>query len=95
MENEYFVVRTYSAGVFVGTISKRDGKEIVLNNAIRLWYWSGANSLSQLAMEGVKNPHKCKFAMPVNQVILTEAVEILLMTEEAIDNILNVPSWKL
>ena len=37
----YVIVRTYSAGVFAGTLESRKGKEVVLSQARRLWYWSG------------------------------------------------------
>lgn len=92
---EFKIVRTYSAGVFAGYVESREGKEIVLRNAIRLWYWKGAASLSQLAMEGVKEPDKCKFGMPVNKVLLTEAIEILDCTQKAKENIEGVVSWKI
>jgi hypothetical protein len=49
----YVIVRTYSAGVFAGTIESRNGKEVVMRNARRLWYWDGASSLSPLAMEAL------------------------------------------
>jgi hypothetical protein len=91
---DYVIVRTYSAGVFAGTLQSQTGKEVTLSNARRLWYWDGAASLSQMAMEGVKAPEKCKFAMPVNEVILTEAVELLAVTGEAKANIQAVAVWK-
>lgn len=91
---EFKVVRTYSAGVFAGYVESKEGKEIVLRNAIRIWYWKGAASLSQLAMEGVKEPNECKFAMPVDKVTLTEVIEILDCTQAAKENIEGVPSWK-
>lgn len=93
-EMEYCIIRTYSAGVFAGYIKKREGKEVVLRDARRLWYWSGASSLSQLAMEGVKNPNECKFPCEVTEVILTEVIEIIPCTEEARINIAEVPIWK-
>ena len=49
----YVVVCTYSAGVFAGNIKSRKGQEAELTNARRLWYWDGAASLSQLAVDGV------------------------------------------
>lgn len=58
---KYVIVRTYSAGVFAGELESRTGQEVVLRNARRIWYWSGAASLSQLAMEGTKDPANCKF----------------------------------
>lgn len=90
----YVIVRTYSAGVFAGYLKAKKGMEVTLSDAIRIWGWEGAASLSQLAMEGVKKPHECKFAMPVNQVELMQAIEILRVTEQAKKNILDVPSWK-
>ena len=36
----YVIVRTYSAGVFAGTLESRKGKEVVLSAARRLWYWA-------------------------------------------------------
>lgn len=44
--SNYKIVRTYSAGVFAGEIESRNGREVVMKNARRLWYWDGAASLS-------------------------------------------------
>jgi hypothetical protein len=90
----YVIVRTYSAGVFAGTLESREGKEVVMSNARRLWYWDGASSLSQLAMEGVKKPENCKFPCEVSRIELTEAIEIIDCTEEAKQSIAGVPVWK-
>lgn len=90
---KYAIVRTYSAGVFAGEIESRNGREVVMRNARRLWYWSGAASLSQLAMEGVKNPDECKFPCPVDRVELLEVIEILDVTPEARRCIEEVPTW--
>lgn len=91
---EYCMVRTYSAGVFAGYVEKREGKEVTLRNARRIWYWDGAASLSQLAMEGTKKPENCKFPCEVGKVILTEVVEIIPMTEKAQKSIAEVPVWE-
>ena len=88
------LVRTNSAGVFLGKIVERDGKEVRLTNARRIWYWEGAASLSQLANEGTSKPGKCKFPSPVAEVVLTEAIEIIPATEAAIASIAAVPEWK-
>ena len=97
-ENEngkYYIIRTYSAGVFAGYIESRNGKEAVIKNARRLWYWSGAASLSQLAVDGVANPDKCKFPCTVDTVVLTEVIEIIPCTEKAKKSIEGVPVWKM
>ena len=91
---EYVIVRTYSAGVFAGYLQKREGQEVIVRNARRLWYWKGAASLSQLAMEGVSNPEECKFPCEVDKIILTQAIEILSCTETSRKNIKKVKIWK-
>lgn len=90
----YMIVRTFSAGVFAGYLESRKDREVVLLNARRIWYWEGAASLSQLAMEGTKTPEKCKFPCEVDKVLLLEAIEILDTTEEAKKSIKSVPVWK-
>ena len=91
---KYVIIRTYSAGVFAGFLESKNGKEVVLKNARRLWYWSGAASLSQLAMEGVKKPYQCKFPCEVDTIELNEVIEILDVTEKARNNISEVPIWE-
>lgn len=93
-DDRYVIVRTYSAGVFAGTLVSRTGREVVLKDARRLWYWSGASSLSQLAMEGVKKPLECKFPCAVDRVELLEAIEVLDTTPAAKASIEGVPVWQ-
>ena len=90
---EYVIVRTYSAGVFAGYLKERTGKEVILANARRLWYWSGAASLSELAVKGTSQPDKCKFPCAVFEIILTEAIEIIPVTPFAQKSIKCVPVW--
>jgi len=90
----YVIVRTYSAGVFAGYLESRKGKEVVLRNARRIWYWAGAASLSQLAMEGTSKPDECKFPQAVNRVELTEAIEILDCSKKAKESIESIKIWK-
>ena len=87
----YVIVRTYSAGVFAGHLKSKKGQNVILLNARRLWYWSGAASLSQLANEGVKNPKDCKFPAAVSRIDLTQAVEVLEVTDNAKKIIAEVP----
>jgi len=91
---DYVIIRTYSAGVFAGYLKSRSGMDVVLTDARRLWYWDGAASLSQLAMEGVTKPENCKFPCEVSQVELT-AIEILQTTEKAKKSIAAVKVWKM
>ncbi len=94
MLKTYVIVRTLSAGVFAGTLDKHDGQTACLKNVRRLWYWAGASSLSQLAVDGPQKPKECKFPVEVPQVYLTQVLEILEVTETARKSIAAVPVWK-
>lgn len=87
------IVRTYSAGVFYGYLESRDGKEVVLRKARRMWHWFGA-SLSECAQSGTPDISKCKFPEAVDKVILTEVIEILSLTAKAKKSLDSVPVWK-
>ena len=90
----YCIVRTYSAGVFAGYIKSRNGKEAVILNARKLWYWDGAATLNQLAVEGVSKPETCKFPCETDITELTEVIEIIPCREKARMSIASVPIWK-
>ena len=89
----YVIVRTYSAGVFAGNLESHEGKEVVLRNVRRIWYWDGAASLSELAYRGSSKPENCKFPCEVDRILLTEAIEIISTTEKAEKNIKSVSVW--
>jgi len=91
---KYQIVRTYSAGVFAGYVESRKGQEVVMTKARRLWYWKGASSLSQLAMEGTICPNECKFPCEVEKVELLQVIEILDVTKKGEESIKGVPIWK-
>lgn len=79
----YCIIRTYSAGVHTGYLKERNGKEVTLANARRIWYWEGAFTLSAMAVDGVSKPESCKFSCIVPEITLTEAIEIIPCTEKA------------
>lgn len=87
------LVRTYSAGVHVGTLKSREGKEVVLTNARRIWYWDGAATLSQLSIDGTSKPQNCKFPAAVPEILLTEAIEIIPITDKARESLAGVKVW--
>lgn len=89
----YVCIRTYSAGVHCGYLKERNGKEVELVNARRIWKWSGAFTLSELATKGVTKPEECKIACIVPCIYLTEAIEIIPMTEDAADSIQKVVEY--
>jgi hypothetical protein len=92
---EYCIVRTYSAGVFAGYYDRKTkGQEGIVYNARRIWYWEGANSLSELATIGTTKPDKCKFPVEVEEVELKQIIEIIPCTEKAKQSIASVKIWQ-
>lgn len=82
MVGKFVLVRTYSAGVHFGTLEEKNGQEIRLSNARRLWSWTGALSLSEIAMKGVKLADS-KISVPVDEIILTQATEIIVVNKNS------------
>jgi hypothetical protein len=81
------IIRTYSAGVWYGTLARKCGNEVILSNARRMWQWQCAKSisLSGVVVHGI-NPQGSKIAPPVESVWL-EAIEIMPINGHAADSI--------
>ena len=91
---KYCIVRAYSAGVFAGFVESRNGREVIIRDVRRIWYWAGANSLSQLAKDGTQEADSCKFAVLVDKIEVLEAIEIIECTDVAKKSIEAVKEWK-
>lgn len=87
------IVRGDRSGVFFGTLVNRNGREVKLANCRRLWYWDGAASIHQLAIDGSKAPNECKFTMQVQEIEILDAIEIIPCTDNAIKNLENIKVW--
>ncbi len=72
----------------------KDGLQAKLKDSRRLWYWSGAASLSQLAVEGTKKPGDCKFPVAMPEQEVTGVLEIIPVTVSAEKNLKGVPVWE-
>lgn len=83
MENKYYIVCEDRSGVFFGQIASRNGPEVELRNARKLWCCDGAFSVEELAVEGVTNPSICKFTAVVPEIVITDAIQILLCSDKA------------
>ena len=88
------IIRTYSAGVWCGTLSQKAGNEVILTNARRLWRWWAAESIS---LSGVANfgviEDKSQIAPKVDGVWL-EAIEIIPTTDKAEKSIMEAKDAK-
>ena len=89
------IIRADRAGVFYGTLAAKEGTEVELKDCRRIWHWSGAASISELAISGVTNPDNCKFSMAVPSIIVTGVIEIIPCDEKAIKSIESVWVWKM
>jgi len=90
----FFIVRSDRAGVFAGEIESRNGREIVMKNARRLWRWSGASECLQLAMDGVSKPEGCKFSVVVPVVTVLDVIEFTPASAKAQKSIMEVAEWR-
>lgn len=92
--NQHVIIRAERAGVFAGFLKKKDGSEVTLTQARRIWQWSGAATLSQLAAEGTKNPEGCKFPQVVDEIVILGVIEIIPTSTIAQESLNSVPVWK-
>lgn len=84
MIGDYVIVRCRDAGVHAGYLVDYEGREVVLKDSRRLWYWKCANnqhSLSGVANEGITSDSKIPAV--IEKAVLPEACEILSTTNKA------------
>ena len=81
------IIRTYCAGVHFGTLVKKSGKEVILDESRRLYFWKCKKSisLSGVAKYGV-DEEESKICAPLDGLWL-EAIEIIPLSDAAIDSI--------
>jgi hypothetical protein len=88
------ILRANMAGVFYGTLEKIEGNTVYLTTARKLYSWSGANAVEQIALEGVKNPDACRFTVWVEEIAINDFCQMLKCTEKASKCIEEVKEWK-
>jgi len=92
------LIRSRDAGVHFGYLKEEiftgAGKVVVLVNTRRVWYWDGAASLSQMALEGVNKPQNCKFSVVLQENEIVNVIETIPLTENAVNNLYKVAIWK-
>lgn len=97
MANNKSIIRTVTAGVFYGEVVSQEatpaGLIVEIKDCRRIWYWNGAATLSQLAMEGPKREGN-KISMTVPQMKVIGVIEIIPCTDEAVRRIESIEEWK-
>lgn len=77
--NQLCIIRTYSAGVHFGEVADRAGTEVLLKNARRIHYWTGAFTLNAIALNGAGEESRLSDSVP--EILLTEAIEVIPCSE--------------
>lgn len=79
------ILRTYSAGVWYGYVDyeKANFLNAEVFEAVRVWSWKGAFTLSELSLIGTTDPNGCRFAVTVPRIKLNRVIEYLPVTEQA------------
>lgn len=88
------IVRGDRSGVFFGTLESVECQEVILKNARKLWRWVGAAAVEQLSLNGVSNPNDSKFTVTVDEIGVSDMIQILPCTEQSIKCIEGVEEWK-
>lgn len=84
MIGKYVIVRCRDAGVHAGILESTNGRECVLTESRRLWYWKPAREktfLSGVAISGLHSDSKIGACIP--RIHLTENCEIIECSQEA------------
>ena len=85
MLNEFVVVRTYSAGVHMGTLVECNGTAVLLKDARRLWRWTKAFTLNEVSQNGVGE--ESRISEPVPLILLTQGIEVIPCSPKAKTNL--------
>lgn len=85
MIGKYVVVRTVYAGVHHGVLAEDCGECVVLTDARRVWNWSGANSLHEIALHGPAEESRITEAVP--EISVRGVIEVIPCTSAAEKNL--------
>jgi len=85
------IVRSHDAGVYFGTVTNVEGETVRVENVRNIWQWEGANCLSQIANEGIRDG---KVSQIVSSMVLNHCSQIIPCTEKAIKNLESQRIWE-
>jgi hypothetical protein len=94
--NKFYVIRAERAGVFFGKILSVEGDTLQVSNLRRLYKWSGALDVIQIAADGVDGS-SCKFSVQMgdnDKSAIMNVIEFHPASEKSIQSINNVQAWK-
>lgn len=89
----FVLIRGYGSGVSYGYLKSRNGCEVTLINSRRIWNWNKATETNQIAVCGI-DASNSKVTMVVPEKLITDAIEIINITEQGAKNLINQPIWQ-
>jgi hypothetical protein len=94
----FVIVRGRNSGVHAGYLVEHRATDgvVVLRDARRIWSWSGAASLSELAVYGARNSAQCRFGVRIarQEIIGSDACELIHTRPTGQKMIESQPEWR-
>jgi hypothetical protein len=95
MVNKICIIRSSASGVHFGEVAEtRDtvhGLSVTLKNSRRIHYWVGGCSLAEVATDGIQSG---RVAIELPEIQVENVIEIIPMSQFAIDDLKKQPVWK-
>lgn len=90
---KYCIIRTYSAGVFVGYLNEIYEDGVTIKNARQLWYWENRKgiALTGTAEYGLKK--NSKLCTECAEIAVRNAIEIIPVKESLIEEFREFPVY--
>ena len=82
-KDKYAIIRTYSAGVWMGKVEEKSKTEVILSDARRMYQWKCLDdgiTLSHIALNGIHKDSKIQAPLPS---ILLQWIEIIPISDNA------------
>jgi hypothetical protein len=80
---QYCIIRTYSAGVWMGKVEDKSPTEVILSDARRMYFWKCLDdgiTLSHIALNGIHADSKIQAPVPG---VLLQWIEIIPISSNA------------
>ena len=94
----YVIARCIDAGVHAGYVVSTNAHHTVLRDSRRIWYWTGAASLSEIAVYGL-NPGKASESriaavVPLLRLRDSDICELIVCLPAGRKSVEGVPEWR-
>lgn len=97
-KDKWYIIRANFAGVFLGKIEfLNENGTIGIKGIRRLYQWSGALDVTEIAKEGVSDPENCKFSVQLSEddiSVVTNLIEYHPVSEKALSILNSIEPWK-